>query len=489
MLKEYANNKVIGYATVALCLLASPVWMGYQNWDDHDRSERYVAPDYARNLLESVAPNAIIFTNGDNDTFPLWYAQEVEGIRTDVRIVCLSLLNTDWYIKQLRDQWSHESAPLPISLSDEEVERVTGGISQWQPQEIEIPVDKEMLRSAFSEDLSYKEAIGVKPDTSLPILQKGVDYEMPVDSLDDVVKWQLNGRLYGQNQQGQRVYYLQVQDRLILDILRTNNWLRPVYFANTVSNQSQLNLQDYFRTEGKAYRVVPKNFGAGQDGYIDTDIYTDRLENFQFREWNNPDLYMDENIRRMLSNYRFNFMSLAMQYRAEGQVDSAQYWLKWGEEKIPFRASETNQSLKLLYSVRYAQVGLAEDAYRLANSSEEQLMEQLNKNLNRFSNIEAEFNSLNQELEAAKARGDIRTQRELRPELQQLNNDAQQYLNEVRTARQSLVLVQYAYFQSGNMEEAQALAAEIDATMGSNFPPMPATKEASEQEISRYGLN
>ncbi|HBX67668.1 MAG TPA: DUF2723 domain-containing protein, partial [Balneolaceae bacterium] len=126
--------------------------------------------------------------------------------------------------------------------------------------------------------------------------------------------------------------------------------------------------------------------------------------------------------------------ALAKQYQKDGQVDSARYWLKWGEEKIPFRASETNTSLKLLYSVRYAQVGLEEDAFRLANSSKSGLVEMLNKNLNRFSNIEAEFNSLNQELETAKARGDIRTQREIRPQLQKLNNDAQQYLTEVRTA-------------------------------------------------------
>lgn len=489
LIKGYANNKTLGYVAVAFCLLASPVWMGYQNWDDHDRSNRYVAPDYARNLLESTAPNSILFTNGDNDTFPLWYLQEVEGVRTDVRIVCLSLLNTDWYIKQLRDQWSHESAPLPISLSDEEVERVTSGISQWQPRTLEIPVDKEMLREAFSNDRSYKESIGVKPDTSLPILKKGIDFEMPVDSLDQVVSWNLNGRLYGQDQQGNRIYYLQTQDHLILDILQTNNWLRPVYFANTVSEQSQLNLQNYFRTEGKAYRVVPKNFGGGREGYLDPDIFTDRLENFQFREWNNPDLYLDENIRRMLSNYRFNFMSLAMKYREQGKIDSAAYWLKWGEDKIPFREDETNYSIKLLYSIRYAQAGLAEDAIRLASTTEDELLEDLNRNLNKFAEIETQFNRLSSDFESAKAQGNIRLQREISQQLNQLNSEAQQYLTQVRTVRQSLTLTQYAYFQGENSEKAIQLAEQVNELMGPQFPAMPTTKEESENEISRYGLN
>lgn len=489
LIKSYMDNKVIGYVAIGFCLLASPVWMGSQNWDDHDRSNRYVAPDYARNLLESVAPHGILFTNGDNDTFPLWYLQEVEGVRTDVRIVCLSLLNTDWYIKQLRDQWSHESAPLPISLSDEEVERVTAGISQWQPQTINIPVDKDMLRNAFSDDPQYKESIGVRPDTSLAILQSGIDYEMPVDSLDDVVSWRLNGRLYGQDSQGNEIRYLQIQDRLILDILETNQWLRPVYFANTVSNQSQLNLQDYFRTEGKAYRVVPKNFGAGNEGYIDTDIFTDRLEKFQFREWNDPDLYLDENIRRMLSNYRFNFMSLAMKYREQGRIDSAGYWLKWGEERVPFREDEENQSLKLLYAVRYAQADLGEDAVRLAATAEEPIMNTLTTNMDNFAEIENEFNQIRQEIESAQSQGNIRLQRELRPQIDQLNSEAERYLSEVRGARQSLVLLQYAYFQGGEDERALELANTVDAIMGPDFPGMPNSKEASEGEIARYGID
>lgn len=489
LLKNYTNNKAVALTTVGLCLLASPVWMGYQNWDDHDRSNRYIAPDYAHNLLESVAPNAILFTNGDNDTFPLWYAQEVEGVRTDVRIVCLSLLNTDWYIKQLRDQWSHESAPLPISLTDEEVARVTSGITQWQPKEIEIPVDKEMLKKAFSADMMYKESIGVKPDTSLPILQKGTDFEIPVDSLDDVVDWKLNGRLYGKDQQGNNIYYLQTQDHLILDLLKTNNWLRPIYFANTVSTQSQLNLQDYFRTEGKAYRIVPKDFGAGREGYINTDIFVDRLKKFRFREWNTPGLYLDENIRRMLSNYRFNFMGLAMKYREEGKIDSAAYWLKWGEERVPFRNDENTPSLRLLYAVRYAQSGLGADATRLSSSTEKELVSTLENNLNEFKNIQTQFEKLRGELETAQSQGNIKTQRALRPQLNQLNSDAQSLINEVRTARQSLVLVQYTYFHGNKEDEAKQLAEKVNELLGTSFPPMPSTKEDSDTEIARYGID
>ncbi|SMO38208.1 protein O-mannosyl-transferase family [Gracilimonas mengyeensis] len=483
------DNKAVGIATVLLCLVASPVWMGYQNWDDHDRSNRYIAPDYARNLLESTAPNSILFTNGDNDTFPLWYLQEVEGVRTDVRIVCLSLLNTDWYIKQLRDQWSHESAPLPISLSDEEIERVTSGISQWQPKNIEIPVDKDMLKEAFSADPQYKEAIGVKPDTNLSILQHGIDFEMPVDSLDEMVSWRLNGRQYGQDRQGNMVYYLQTQDHLILDILRTNDWLRPVYFANTVSTQSQLNLHDYFRTEGKAYRVVPKNFGGGRDGYMDPQIFTDRLENFYFREWGDPDLYLDENIRRMLSNYRFNFMQLASVYNEQGKPDSAAYWLKWGEERVPFRKDEENQSVRLLYAVRYAQVGLEEDGARLANDAIDELYEELESRSTRFSELQEEYMQLGQEFQNARNSGDVRAQRNIRTELNTLSSRAQNAGRNVASARQNLVLVQYVYYQAGETEKADSIATRVNEIVSAEFPPMPSSKEASEQEIMRYGIN
>jgi hypothetical protein len=205
--------------------------MAYENYDDHDRSGRYVATDYAYNLLMSVEPNAIIFTNGDNDTFPLWYMQEVEGVRQDVRVVCLSLLNTKWYIRQMRDQWSRDSAPLPMSFTDAQISALQ--VVPWQPQEIRLPVDLQ------------------------EIANHGEMYIPPKDigKVESPMSWKLNGRPYND-----QVNMLYVADQAALDIIVQNaraNWERPVYFANTTSRDGQLDLQPFFQAEGLAYRIVP----------------------------------------------------------------------------------------------------------------------------------------------------------------------------------------------------------------------------------------
>lgn len=491
LLKSYVKEKpVLAYAIVGLCLLGSPVLMGSQNWDDHDRHERYVAPDYAKNLLNSLAPNAIVFTNGDNDTFPLWYVQEVEGVRTDVRIVCLSLLNTDWYIKQLKYQWSHESAPLPIKMSDKEIEQVTSGLSQWYPQVVNIPVDKDMLKKAFSEDSEYKEAIGVKPDTSLPILKTGTDFEMPVDSLDDAITWKLNGRLYGKDGQGNNLYYMQTQDLMILELLKSNNWLRPIYFANTVSQQSQLDLEDYFRVEGKAYRIIPKKRPSKYQGYINPDIHARRLRSFQFRNWDKEDNYFDENIRRMLGNYRYNFMQLAERYYDLGQVDSARHWLKWGEEKVPFKKSEENQTMKLLYAINYTKVDLLDDAKRLAESAQDPVMQEFHESFGSYLSAQNKLIELNSNYETARKNGDIEAQRKLRTKMNAVYSQGQNSGEIVMRARQSLVLTQYIYFQSGNEDLALQMASEVnDLFEGTPFPKIPANATESKNEINRWNLN
>lgn len=490
LLKSYIKeNAFAAYAVIGLCLIASPVWMGYQNWDDHDRSDRYVAPDYAKNLLNSLAPNALVFTNGDNDTFPLWYAQEVEGVRTDVRIVCLSLLNTDWYIKQLRDQWSHESAPLPINLTDEQVEQMTSGLSQWRSQNISIPVNKDMLRKAFSEDNDYKEAIGVK-NSEIPILQSGTDFEMPVDSLDEVVTWNLPGRLYGRDQEGNEIRYLQTQDRLILEILESNNWLRPVYFANTVSGQSQLNLQDYFRTEGKAYRVIPKKMESDYTGFIDTDIHARRFRDFSHRNWEDKDVYLDENIRRMMGNYRYNYLQLAEQFLSENQADSALYWLDYGLEVIPLREDEDVSTIIALYANRYAQLGESEKAIEILDFSLDGFNTSLENEFNRFSNVLDQQTEISAQYEQARRNADIKAQRTLTQRNNALVQQARSLSQSIMREQQAMIIVQYVYFKAGADEKALEIAEQVNAKFeGTQIPQIPTTKQESIQTGIRFGLN
>ena len=295
---------------MALALLFVPLWVAYENYDDHDRSGRYVATDYAYNLLMSVEPNAIIFTNGDNDTFPLWYMQEVEGVRQDVRVVCLSLLNTKWYIRQLRDQWSRDSAPLPISYTDAQLEQLQ--VSPWQPQEIPLPVN-------------------------LQAIQRHGEMYIPSSDLAKIespMTWTLSGRRY--NDQFNILY---VADQAALDIVVQNarqDWKRPVYFANTTSRDGQLDLQEFFQAEGLAYRVVPIRNRAGAQGRVVPELQAERLSRFRYTNLDNPDVYYDQNIRRMIDNYRLTFAHASEQMAVQGDSVGAEALLDSIMTKVPY---------------------------------------------------------------------------------------------------------------------------------------------------------
>lgn len=488
LVKEHLNsNKIAAYGVLGILFCASPLLMGVQNYHDHDRSERYVAPDYAYNLLNSTAPNSILFTNGDNDTFPLWYLQEVEGIRTDVRIVCLSLLNTEWYIKQLRDQWSHESPPLPISLTNDEIEKITESYTLYEPDTLTIPVNKKMLKEAFSSDKNYKQAIGVNPDTSLTIFKKGITFGMPVDSLDDKVKWYYEGRSAGPGRDGQQRYYTQVQDKVILDILRTNDWLRPVYFANTVSSQSQLNLQPYFRFEGKAFRVVPDRHSGVTYGWIDPQIHARRLKQFQFREWNNPDVYFDENIRRMLGNYRFSITELADKYQEIGKPDSARYWLKWGEKHLPFEKTASNVNSIVLYAYSYAEVGDTTSAVDLAQKAEKKALDNLEKSINNYDEVQNRLSRMKREMEQARKNANMSKQQRLRSKVQDISSRRQNVTRNISQNISHLTIIQRIYFMAGKDQQALSLVDRVNNITGSRIS-VPESKEANKKQIQKFGL-
>ena len=475
LVKDYMkSNHAAAYALLGLLFLAVPFQMGWQNFDDHDRSDRYVAPDYAYNLLQSVDYQGILFTNGDNDTFPLWYLQEVEGVRTDVRIVCLSLLNTDWYIKQLRDQWSHESAPIPISLSNEEIEQITSGLELRQPDTVRIPVNKDLLRGAFTDSSEYREAVGVQSDTSLNVYREAVDFGMPVDSLDNEVAWYYEGRSAGRDQQGNERFYTQVQDDVILDILRTNKWLRPVYFANTVSRTSQLNLQNYFRFEGKAFRVVPKRHeDVSAFGWIDPEILADTYRKFRFREWNKPGNYLDENIRRMLGNYRYGVTELANAYQQENKPDSAAKWLAWGEENIPFNTIEGDNRSIILYAYSYAQADDSANANRLADKSKESVLEKLQYAMGQYDDLQQDVVQINDEIERARSNADIDKQQQLQQRIQQITNRREQIVREFSYAVNNLDIIHTIYTMTGKQDKADALTEEVNSITKNRiaFPP------------------
>ena len=191
-------RKVYAIAVLGVSIFVVPFNMLVQNWDDHDRSGNYVPWDYSYNLLQSCEKDAILFTNGDNDTFPLWYLQVVEGVRRDVRVVNLSLLNTDWYILQLKHEEPYGAKKVPISLSDNIIRRL--GLVQWEPRDVSIPVSREVY-----------EKFGIK-DTAI-INQGKITFRMP------------NTIQFGE------IKAIRVQDIMVRDIIETNKWERPIYFA------------------------------------------------------------------------------------------------------------------------------------------------------------------------------------------------------------------------------------------------------------------
>lgn len=335
----------LAIAVGAVLFAAVPLLLAVVNYDDHDRSGRYVAGDYAYNMLMSVDENAVLMTNGDNDTFPLWYAQEVEGVRQDVRVANLSLMNTPWYVRQLKNQSSRDSEPLPISLPDDDIDDLT--IIPWRPDEVALPVPKERL---FGGD-----SAGLLPDDS--------------SLVQSPMRWQLNGRPYAPDPEINLLYGV---DQVALNLLMTNaqqDWKRPIYFAVTVSPDGQLDLQNYFQLEGQAYRVVPIPHQE-QLGRVVPGLTAERLREFRLRGLNDPDVYFDENIRRMVDNYRNVFSHTAASMAQFGQVEEARELLDEFMEAVPFETIPGDERSYLFMAEAYRAVNDVERSVGLMKRAE-----------------------------------------------------------------------------------------------------------------------
>ena len=338
-LSKLLGEKASAPAAGALCMVV-PVLMAAQNWDDHDRSGRYLARDVAFNYLNSCAPNAILLTNGDNDTFPLWYAQEVEGVRTDVRVCNLMLLNTDWYINQMK-RATYESAPLPVTLPPQ---KYYDGVNNQvfivektkDPVEISTVIDWVMSdNKATKVQISADEVLDVIPSRTIRIpvdsaavIASGTVKPEDADKIVPYIDIQLQGSSILKSQ------------LVMLDILAHNNWERPIYYV-TGYHDDAFGLEEYFQLEGLAYRLVPiksENRSWLEYGRIDSDILYENVANkFVWGGANDPDVNLDYHHLRtlMVIKARLIYARLAKTLASEGKNEKAAAVLNSCMELLP----------------------------------------------------------------------------------------------------------------------------------------------------------
>ncbi len=329
---EWLSKKVKPAAAVSMataaCILTGPVLMASEGWDDHDRSHTFTSRDFAANYLNSCAPNAVIFTNGDNDTFPLWYAQEVEGIRTDVRVVNLSLLNTDWYIDQMKRK-AYDSEPVPFSWEHRQYVQGTRDYVPYYDRKIKQRINlAEVMEFIKSDSPSAKATTAGGNDVNYFPTKK---FTVPVDReaviRNGVVAAEDIPRILPSIEFDVTKNYLLKADLMILDLVAFNDWTRPIYFAVTVGDDNYMNLQEYFQLEGLAYRLVPirtPQSNSGQTGRVNTEVMYDNMMNdFRWGNMNDPRVYLNQNNQNMAMNFRNNFARLAESLLDEGKRDSS----------------------------------------------------------------------------------------------------------------------------------------------------------------------
>lgn len=363
-----ANTAQTAVAVTIVCLFAVPVNMAAQNWDDHSRAGRYATVAHAKNYLNSCAPNAILFTYGDNDTFPLWYAQEVEGYRRDVRIVNLSLLLGSWYIDQLKRQ-AYETPAVPISFKRNQYRE---GIRD------QVAIVEHYKQATLKEVMEF--VASDLPQTKLTGYSEPIDYIptrrliIPVDSAkvvaNGIVKPENANKILKELPLDLKGNFLNKSQLMVLDIIANANWERPIYFGVGMGTEAYLGLEKYFQLEGAAYRLVPletKDAGFMDYGRIDSDILYDNLMNkFEWGNIKDPkvniDYFHDNTIAVM--KYRNTFLRLAEQLHAEGKPEKAIAVLDKCMEELPITQVPVDNTL-LNYIPLYYTLGATEKANHL----------------------------------------------------------------------------------------------------------------------------
>jgi hypothetical protein len=379
--KESKTVKIASGVVLALSLLLVPVMMFKTNFYFNNRNENKVPFDYAYNLLQGLDKDAIIFTNGDNDTFPLWYVQTVEGIRTDVRVVNLSLLNTDWYISEMKNSMPFGSQKVPISLSDDQIRQISP--VQWGDYKV---VNVNVPPTAYPDSLQQA---GKTPDK--------LAWRMPYTFASGSVK------------------AVKVQDQMIYDIIKTNNWQRPVYFSATVTDENFIGLDEYLVQEGMGKRVVP--FKADQltqyrvneermwNNFMNkpADYSKTPQDGYFFESFDNPNIFFDQVHQNIVQNYRSQYLTFAYELASRGEMGKTNEVLDKMNANLPHNIVPFDYRILFDVSMLYFRSGNIAKFNEFSPVVEAEALEVLKKNPN---DIQSYWNPYKLLMDIYEARGD-----------------------------------------------------------------------------------
>lgn len=393
-LRKYLKNTTLVSSLVSAVALLVPIQMASQNWDDHDRSGRTLARDTGMNYLCSVEPGAILFTNGDNDTYPLWYVQETEGFRTDVRVTNLSFLQTEWYVDQMRNK-AYESEPLPIKWQRDKYSGEAGSAAfvVTRNEIVDVLKDNNVPSISYNQYFDTNEFRDTAPLKDIMEKLRGGNYRpktpfntgetqvipsnklyLNVDTLN--VDWEKlhskpSDKMYIDLENKSAVYRQELMIMELLSNLNDDNWKRPIYFATTVDRNLYMSLQNTnnFSLTGLTYQVVP---GTPLSGGVNTEKAYDNIMN-KFR-WGgleeNPDIYLDETSRRMISTFRIYFNQLVEALINDGENEKAKAALDKATTVMPASAVEYGTD-GIMFARAYYHIGETEKGADLIKSIED----------------------------------------------------------------------------------------------------------------------
>ena len=407
-LKMVKNKTALGIGVVLVALVAVPGLMAFENWDDHDRSNRYTSHLNAKAYLDSCDENAILFTIGDNDTFPLWYMQEVENHRTDIKLVNTSLFQTDWYIDQMKRK-SYEADPIPSQLTHDKYKWGTLDAAYYfeelfpQLKDSVVDIDYLMRWIESDNDVTYfdldedgiKEKVLPTNKIRIPVdketvLRNGIVAEKDAHLILPYIELEFDGHPYKN-----RI--------LMLDILANNNWERPIYFTGGAqADEEYIWLKDYLQLDGLTYKLVPiltpDDGNFFEMGRINTDLMYENIKNWDWRNITDENIYIDPETRKNGVSYRNNMERLARTLLQENQLEKAEEILDISIEKMPIHKFG-HVSMVIGYVDLYYQLGKKEKARAVAN----EIIKELTQSLMYYgqfdeTNIESVFNEIERNL-------------------------------------------------------------------------------------------